>query len=338
LTWIAAFETVGRKCDKKRTQKKAMLVPLTFLGKHSAIILAAGVAVAFFLPELDVYLMPAFPYLVSALLGVAFLRVDVRAVLAQIRRPKLLLSVLVAMFLISPIVMLGIITVTRPPPEIALALMMFACAPPLASTTNIAQMIGLDSAICLNTTVIGAIMLPFTAPPILILASEFDIELDALAIFLKLLYIVGGAFVVGGLLRYLLGPIRIQRFGVAFDGITTLLLLAFLMAVMGPGGKLLLEKPLMALWLCSIALVANFLSNFIFAMVSEFLISGRFQKPGKLPASIGLIGGSRNFALMVPVLPPEIFAGVVVFLAFYQVPIYLTPLLERWIFKELRPT
>ncbi|PHQ66492.1 MAG: hypothetical protein COB93_11910 [Sneathiella sp.] len=314
-----------------------MLSLLTFFGKHSAVILAAGVVVAFFLPQLDTYLMPAFPFLVSALLGIAFLRVDVTAVLAQIRRPKLLLIVLLAMFLISPLMMMGIILLTAPPPEIALALMMFACAPPLASTTNISLMIGLDSALCLNTTVIGAILLPFIAPPILILASEFDIQLDAGAIFIKLLYIVGGAIVVGSSLRYALGPDRTQRLGHAFDGVTTFLLLAFLMAVMGPGTKVLLGNPAMALWVCAIALAANFGTNILFSLVSEYMFSGKFAKPGKLAATIGLIGGNRNFALMVPVLPPEIFAGVVVFLAFYQVPIYLTPLLERWVFRELRP-
>ena len=313
-----------------------MMLLLRFLGKHSAIILAVGVVVAFFLPELDTYLMPAFPVLVSALLGIAFLRVDFKPVVSQLKKPKLLLSVLGAMFILSPIVMMGIVLVTSPPPEIALALMMFACAPPLASTTNIALMIGMDSAICLNVTVVGALLLPFIAPPILTLSAGFEIDLDAWTIFIKLVYIVGGALIGSSILRYFLGVDRIRRHGVVFDGITTILLLAFLMAVMGPGSAVLIKEPIVAVSVCLIALVANFGTNIVFALVAEFLHSGRFKKPEKMPASIGLLAGNRNFALMVPALPADVFAGVVVFLAFYQVPIYLTPLLERWIFKEFR--
>jgi predicted Na+-dependent transporter len=232
--------------------------------------------------------------------------------------------------------MAGIVIITSPPPEIALALMMFACAPPLASTTNIALMIGLDAAICLNVTIIGAVLLPFIAPPILTMTSGFDVNLDAWIIFTKLLFIVGGALIVGSILRYSLGVKRIQRHGNTFDGLTTLMLLAFLMAVMGPGGKILLSDPMLALRVCAIALAVNFLSNILFAIGSEYLSSGKLRKPQRISASIGLIAGNRNFALMVPALPDEIFAGVVVFLAFYQVPIYLTPLLERWVFRELR--
>lgn len=313
-----------------------MLSALTFIGKHSAVILAAGVVIAFFLPQLDAYLMPAFPFLVSALLCIAFMRVDIAAVLAQIRKPKLLTIVLLAMFVLSPLVMLGIVRATNPPPEIALAMMMFACAPPLASTTNIAMMIGLNAAICLNVTIIGAILLPFIAPPILTLTASFEIALDPWLIFTRLLYIVGGALIVSILLRRLLGVARIQAHGATFDGVTTLLLLAFLMAVMGPGGEVLIRDPLLALEICAIALAINFGTNILFSIGSELVRNRRIAKPGRIPASIGLIAGNRNFALMVPVLPEEIFAGVVVFLAFYQVPIYLTPLLERWVFKELR--
>lgn len=313
-----------------------MMLLLNFLGKHSAVILAGGVVVAFFLPELDTYLMPAFPVLVSALLGIAFLRVDFKPVVAQLRKPRMLLSVLGAMFILSPLVMMGIVLITSPPPEIALALMMFACAPPLASTANIALMIGMDSAICLNVTVVGALLLPFIAPPILTLSAGFEIDLDAWTIFIKLVYIVGGALIVSTILRYFLGVERIRRNGVVFDGITTLLLLAFLMAVMGPGSAVLLKDPVMAIIVCLIALAANFGTNIVFAIAAQFFYSGKLKKPEKMPASIGLLAGNRNFALMVPALPADVFAGVVVFLAFYQVPIYLTPLLERWIFKEFR--
>ena len=90
-----------------------------------------------------------------------------------------------------------------------------------------------------------------------------------------------------------------------------------LMSALGPS---MMSAPLLTLSVFAVACAANFGLQ-ILAYV--LLASERF---GSVRVSYSVIAGNRNMALFLTALPATIIDPILLFIACYQIPMYLTPL------------
>jgi BASS family bile acid:Na+ symporter len=80
----------------------------------------------------------------------------------------------------------------------------------------------------------------------------------------------------------------------------------------------------------ALAFAANFGLNAATALV--FAPAGK-----KLALTAGLLGGNRNMALFLAVLPAATDERILLFFALGQFPLFLTPFLLRPIYQRFRP-
>ena len=88
-------------------------------------------------------------------------------------------------------------------------------------------------------------------------------------------------------------------------------------------------NPFNLLTTLAVAVSANFGLQIITALI---LASSRFSKYGVL---IGLISGNRNIALFMTALAVTSTQPILVFIACYQIPMYLTPVVMGRFYRRL---
>ena len=131
-------------------------------------------------------------------------------------------------------------------------------------------------------------------------------------------------------LRRLLGPARLQRYAGALDGSVVWLVVIFGFGVMDGMLAKITSDPAWVMGGLALAFAANFGLNAATALV--FAPTGK-----KLALTAGLLGGNRNMALFLAVLPAATDERILLFFALGQFPLFLTPFLLRPIYTRFRP-
>ncbi|RBP80698.1 hypothetical protein DFO80_13914 [Rhodobacter sp. 140A] len=296
------------------------LAALEWIGRHARLILPAGLVAVPFLPASGGVLAPALPWLVALLIGLAVARVDLRGIARDLVRPGTSARMVAALVLFQPLLALML---TRAGQELGLAapvllvLLVFAAAPPLSSAPNLALMLGYDARLALGLTLVGTLLSPLLVPASFWLADAGGIEPGRIA--LKVVAMLAGGIAIGIALRAGLGAARIGAQARAFDGIGTLIMLAFLFPLMDGVGAQVLATPGRALRLATLAFALNVCGNLVLRTVAGAAL------PRPAAASAGLAFGNRNISVLLAALPPD--PTVSLFVALAQIPIYATPFL-----------
>src|SRR4051812_30005246 len=130
----------------------AAAAALTWLGRQGTRAIAAIVFIGIAVPPLGAVLKPYVTEAIFALLCIAFLRVDLMALRAHLRRPALVLMATAWTMLVIPL-MIGIgsvvIGIDVSAPELYLGLMLYAVAPPMMAAPAFAAVLGLDATLVL---------------------------------------------------------------------------------------------------------------------------------------------------------------------------------------------
>ncbi|NBB82506.1 MAG: hypothetical protein GVY28_03800, partial [Alphaproteobacteria bacterium] len=132
-----------------------MIAVLTWIGRHARPVLALGVIAGIAVPALGDRLVPLFPVMVAGMLAAAMVRLDFKVVAAQIRRPAAVAATLVLLLLVLPVVVHAVTGWLGLPPLLRLGLLLAVVAPPIASSANLAFMLGIDAAFTLTATVVA---------------------------------------------------------------------------------------------------------------------------------------------------------------------------------------
>jgi hypothetical protein len=69
------------------------------------------------------------------------------------------------------------------------------------------------------------------------------------------------------------------------------------------------------------------------AVFAGFRVAGA----GAFAAAMGLTAGNRNMGLFLGALPPDLAAGLLLFIGCYQVPMFLTPLVMIRLYRAAAP-
>jgi len=208
---------------------------LSWVGRQGTRAVAVLVVIGIATPSIGARLKPFVTEAVFVLLCIAFLRVDVDAFRAYLRRPVIVLAATVWTSLVIPtLVGVGCLTfsIKSQTPELFLALMLQAIASPIMAAPALAALMGLDATLVLVTLVTSTALIPITAP---LFAHAFigpALTISPVALGVKLFAILAGSALVGFTMRRIAGLTAIERQKERIDGFNIIVLFVFVAAVM----------------------------------------------------------------------------------------------------------
>lgn len=308
---------------------------LAGIGQRSAVVLAAAVGFSLVVPQISRMAAPILQYVIVVILALAFIRIDLARALALWRRADRLVVTLLLLLVVTPVAVFFVARGLGLSPELVLMVTLVAAGPPLASGANFAYLLDLDAEWAVNLVVAGTLAVPFLAPPLVFGLLGLALEVEVLSVLGRLAAVVAMAMAIAWGVRRLLGQRRLARSGAVQDGVATLVLIVFLVAVMDGIPQRITAAP----GTVAVLLLAAFAINFgLPLIIAAGLLLGRVRFAGTgatTIATVAMFSGNRNLALFLTALPATLVAQVAPFVALYQIPIYLTPLVMgpvyRWI-------
>lgn len=294
---------------------------LAWLGRQGTRAVAALVVIGIALPALGAMLKPYVTEAVFLLLCIAFLRVDVTAFKAYVRRPAIVLAATAWTSFAIPI-LFGVSCLAagldQQAPDLFLALMLQAIASPMMAAPALAALMGLDATLALVTLITSTVLIPFTAPVFALVFVGPNLSISPLALAVKLFAILAGAGLTGLIVRRVLGVAAIERQKERINGLNILILFVFVAAVMGSVGARFLASPMHTIALAALAFMVFFAILFLTAFL--FLPAGRERA-----LALGLLASQRNMGLMLAVSGGALPDLTWLYFALSQFPIYLSP-------------
>lgn len=308
-----------------------MIGALAWLGARAHWMLVGGITLAFVAPEVSRLMRPALPWLVPAVLGLAMARLDLPALARSALRPRAALGLVAVAALLMPVsaaVYVTLADLAGLDAETRMALVYLAAAPPIASAANLCFLLGYDGRRALEVTVAAMLLTPILGPLTVaaFLAGAAPIGASELA--LKLGLMIAGGVAVGLGLRRIVGAERIAREARAFDGLAILALITFVIPLFDGVPALIRAAPGQAALTLAVATLGNLGVNLA-------LRGGLARvRPAAEAGAYGVLFGNRTIAIYLAALPFD--PRFAVFVALYQVPMLLTPLLLRAILSHTR--
>lgn len=304
---------------REHAQRAGVTAVLGWLGRRSGPVLLAGLFVAALMP-LPAVFAQSLPLWVAGLIGVALARMEPLS--ASDATPRALWSALalIAFLPLSTIAFVSIWQVLALPQVYILPLIAFLAAPPISGAANLCLILGYDARVALQATVVATLATPLIAV-ICVAALGIDMAGSYVGLALKVTGIVLAGVLLGLWLRRTLGTSWIAANHAQFDGVSVLLMVMFLFPVFDGAIALGMARPDLALGMAALALVLNLGGH-----IAVRALAGRSLAPPTARAA-GLCFGNRNRGLYLAILPFE--PGLSLFVALYQVPMYITPLLFR---------
>jgi BASS family bile acid:Na+ symporter len=220
-------------------------------------------------------------------------------------------------------------------PVLHTALVLLVCAPPLSATANMAALLGLDDALVLNVIVVGTLIVPLSAPVLLSTVLHIPIDLDGEAMFVKLGLLIVLSLGAAIFLRQWIGRRTIEANTDVLDGISALIMVIFAIVVMNGVAVTHSQGTQQLLEVLGVVLLINWGLHGLTCITIMIRRKISHQRFTSQDGAISLMVGNRNMALFIAILPGDTAAALLLFLALYQIPIYLTPILAAPLYGRL---
>jgi len=304
-----------------------------FTGQHARILLPLGVVLAFFMPETGGFFKPAAPYILALLVSAAMVRLDIAAVLKEAVQPRRLLRnicLALVLLIVTPACLYGVAAVFGLSEPVRALITWYAVSPPIGTTIWMCVFLGFSAPIAMEIVLLTNLLAPFTGPFMGELLLGTAVPLSVATLSLRLGAILFGGIFIAVMTKALLGAARIDRYRGRLDGVATLLMLAFLIPVFDGVSQLAFAAPLLAIGLAVLATALNFGHQASIFLGGRLFAISRHQQdlPGGT-RSVAVVSGNRNLGLYFAALPADPLFSL--FVAGYQIPIYLTPMVAGWL-------
>lgn len=289
---------------------------------YSRSLLILGLLAGVGLPGLAAAMAPRLPEMVAILLVVTAFRIGHRAAFGALGDLRWSLPAVLILQLALP---LGIIAVLKgvglAGTPLALALVLACAAPTISGGASLAIILRQDPARMMQFLILGTALFPLTILPVLVAVPVATDIWFLSGIALRALVIILGAAALGFALRHWILPDPNDRQIKAMDGASILFFAIIVVGLMAALGPMLRSDPATALlW----AVAAFALS---FGLQASTLLVLRRSALKTVSGPLALAAGNRNIALFLVSLPAEVMAPVMIFVACWQLPMYLTPIL-----------
>ncbi|MFC0384789.1 hypothetical protein [Muricoccus vinaceus] len=309
---------------------------LEWSARHGGALLAVGIFAGLLSPPVSAALRDVVTPVVASLMTLVLLRVDPAQVLAYLRRPLLVAALLAWILLACPVLafavarLAGLAGATGLDGPLGAALVIMATGCAATSSPAFARLVGLDGEVSLVVAVLSTLLVPFTAPPLALGLLGIDLAISVGALTGRLVLVVGLPLLLSVLIRRIVAPAALERWGRAVDGTVVLLVVLYGFGIMDGVLARLLASPGFVLGGVALAFGGSFALNAATALA--------FRRAGRQVAlSAGLLSGNRNMALYFAVLPATTDPRILLFFALCQFPLFLSPFLLRPVYRRLRP-
>ena len=305
---------------------------LALAARHGPLVLVAGLLAGVFLPDLGAMMRTQIPLLVAVLLFVSALQMDPRDIL---QAPKELPSNLLAVLALQLAIPLGIVLAAHglglAATPVVLALVLMSAAPSIVGSPNICLMMGVDPAHALRLMVTGTALLPLTVLPVFWLLPGMEGGAAVLWASVRLLATVVICTLAAQIVRRWLFPAPTPQTKHALQGASAISLAVFVIGLMPAARDVALQAPARLVFWLAVAFAVNIGGQWLARKIT------RHRLPRARSVSVSVIAGNRNIALFLISLPAAVTDPVLAFIACYQIPMYLTPILMRRVYA-LRAT
>ena len=286
--------------------------------------LPLGLLAGLLLPKAAQPLLSFVPELIALLLLVACLRIDLNPAELGGQAVALLLRVCMLQ-LILPLLLASVLLSLNTPADWLWPVVLVAAAAPISGVPNLVILLGENPTLALRLLIMGTALLPLTVMPVLYVLDPSLSITTVVSSSLRLLAVIAGAISMAWLIRRspLGSASLLQR--QQLDGIASLLLALVVIGLMGAIHKAW-DHP---------AELAQMLLLAIGVNVGLQSVGWYVARVGRLaqPVTLGVINGNRNIALFLTALPATVTEPLMLFIACYQIPMYLTPLLGRLLYR-----
>lgn len=312
-----------------------MISVLSFLGRHGRWVLPAGLVAGLLLPWAAEPMRQAIPLFIGLLLFLAVLRILPDAGAAASMRSKsawtsTLLRIGLAQLLL-PVVVFYALSLCQAPWVVVLAATLVAAAPPISGSPNLVLLLRGDAALAMRWLMLGTVLLPLSCLPVLYLLQPEQSITTMLSPALQLLSLIGGSVLLALLVMRLLRSRSrsVQLNAEVLDGVSALALALMVVGLMSA-----IHEPANG-WadvarMLLLALLVNVGLQALGVLVSRFT-----RQDSARTVSTGVVCGNRNIALFLAALPAAQMEPLLLFIACYQVPMYLTPLIGEAFYSRL---
>jgi hypothetical protein len=304
---------------------------LWLISDHARIALIAGLAAGLALPTLAAWMQPWLSQMVAGLLVITALRIGHKAVggaLADLHWGLGSVAVLQLGLPLAMFTLCWLAGIAQTP--VAMAMVLATAAPTLSGSANLALLLGQDAGRMMQILVLGTALFPLTVFPVLVLLPELDTPSAITLTTVKLLAVILGATALGFTLRAWAFPRPSAETIKALDGLSVLAFSAIVIGLMAALNPALRTDPVaVAQWT-----VLAFAISYGAQIVTYLSLRSSTLQHVAGPLAIG--AGNRNIALFLVALPEQVLAPLMVFIGCWQLPMYLTPILLRWLYTETR--
>jgi hypothetical protein len=298
------------------------------ISDHGRFALILGLVGGLALPGLASAMQPWLPHMVAGLLTITALRIGHRAVLGALSDLRWSLASVAILQLALPLFLLLMCTalgLAQTP--MALAMVLATAAPALAGSANIALMLKQDAGRMMQLFVLGTALFPLTVLPLLIVIPQMGDPQIIVVTTVKLLAVIVLATGLGFGLRAVLLPKPSDGQIKALDGLSVFAFSAIVVGLMAALNPALRSDPgTVMLWV-----LLAFAISYGAQIITHLTLRRTRLASAAGPLAIG--AGNRNIALFLVALPETVVAQVLVFIGCWQLPMYLTPILMRWLYK-----
>ena len=310
---------------------------LSACGRNARILLPLGVVIALLMPSNGAFFKPTTPFILAILVGCAFVRLDIGAALKAALRPQRLFrnfAISLGLLLVLPILLLTILKWCGIPDEMLPLITWYSVAPPVGTTIWMCVLLGFTAPIAMEIVLLTNLLAPFTGPFLGEFLLGASVPVSSATLCLRILAILGSGLLLALLAKYTLGEDRIEENRHQFDGVSTIAMLAFLLPVFDGIGVMAISAPLLACACLGLAFGLNFGTQAIVFIISRSFLWCQVFSPAKqvqLPEgtrSVAVVAGNRNLGLYFAALPADPLFSL--FVAAYQAPLYLTPMVAGW--------
>lgn len=314
----------------------SLATPFLIIARNAQWVLVAGLVGGIAFPAAAGVLRPHIPEMVAVILFISALRIEVSALHVSRRQALADVAVVLMLQLVTPLFVFAILT-ALPVPELwrDILTVVYAGAS-ISGAPAFAMLMGLDGARAMRLLIIGTTLMPLTSFPILSLLPNVATETSLWLVSLKLLGLIGIAGIAALLFRRPVTSALGERAPQILNGLNTLALAIFVLALMDAIQPVLLTDPIRVFWVLLIACVANLGAQVLHATIITLRAraQGRFPTASELTPAIP--SGNRNLALFLAALPVGVTAPWLLFIGCFQVPMYLTPLVMRPLLRWLQ--
>ena len=310
---------------------------LSACGRHARIMLPLGVVIALLMPSNGAFFKPATPFILAILVGCALVRLDIGVALKAALRPQRLFrnfAISFGLLLVLPILLFTIVKWCGMPDEMLPLITWYSVAPPVGTTIWMCVLLGFTAPIAMEIVLLTNLLAPFTGPFVGEFLLGASVPVSSATLCLRILAILGSGLLLALLAKYTLGEGQIEESRHQFDGVSTIAMLAFLLPVFDGIGVMAISAPFLACACLGLAFGLNFGTQAIVFIISRSLLWCQVFSPAKkvqLPEgtrSVAVVAGNRNLGLYFAALPADPLFSL--FVAAYQAPLYLTPMVAGW--------